>query len=109
MNIISPNLLLLSFFVLNTLLVLLDASLGYHLAPRLLRMADPDEPEQLETAVRAVRSMLTLLVTLYMFFNCLAYFRGNSVLLLVVTTLVVFDLGGQLYLRRRSDRTGNQP
>ncbi|MBC7963133.1 MAG: hypothetical protein H7Y05_09335 [Steroidobacteraceae bacterium] len=109
MNIISPNILLLSLFVLNILLVLLDASLGYHLAPRLLRSTDPDEPELQESAVRTVRGLLTVLVVLYMFFNCLGYFRGNGLLLLIVTAVIVFDLGGQLYLRQRSGRKGEQP
>lgn len=109
MNIISPDLLLLALFILNLLLVLLDASLGYHLAPRLLQMPDLDEPEQQESAVKTVRGMLTLLVVLYMFFNCLGYFRNNSGLLLIVTAMIVFDLGGQFYLRRRAGHKGEQP
>lgn len=109
MNIIFPDLLLLSLFILNLLLVLLDASLAYHLAPRLLRMPDLEDPEQREAAIRSIRGMLTLLVVLYMFFNCLGYFRGNSGLLLIVTTMIVFDLSGQFYLRRRSGRKGEQP
>jgi uncharacterized protein YneF (UPF0154 family) len=109
MNIISPNTLLLSLFVLNILLVLIDASLGYHLAPRLLRNPDPDEPEQNESAVRTVRGMLTILVALYMFFNCLGYFNDNRDLMLIVTAMIVFDLGGQAYLRHRSGRKDEQP
>lgn len=108
MNIILPDTLSLSLFVLNTLLVFLDASLGYHLAPRLLRMSDPDEPELQETAVRTVRGMLTVLVALYMFFNCLGYFRENSGLLLIVTAIITFDLGAQVYLRRRAASKGEQ-
>lgn len=109
MNIISPNTLLLSLFVLNILLVLIDASLGYHLAPRLLRTPDPDEPELQESAVRAVRGLLTFLVALYMFFNCMGYFGGNSGLMLIVTAMIVIDLGGQVYLKQRSGRKGEQP
>ncbi len=109
MNIITPDILLLSLFILNILLVLLDASLGYHLAPCLLRMADPDEPETQEHAVRTVRGMLTVLVMLYMFFNCWGYFRGNSGLLLIVTGMLLFDLGAQAYLRRRSGCKDEQP
>jgi len=45
-------------------------------------------------------------VALYMFLNCLGYFRGNSMLVLIVTTMIFFDLGGQFYLRRRSGRNG---
>lgn len=106
MNIISPELFLLSLFVLNILLILLDASLGYHLAPRLLLLSGQDDPELRESAVRSVRGMLTLLVALYMFLNCLGYFRGNSMLVLIVTMMIVLDLGGQFYLRRRSGRGG---
>ena len=109
MNIVTPNTLLLSLFLLNILLVLIDASLGYHLAPRLLRTPDPDEPELQESAVRAVRGLLTFLVALYMFFNCLGYFRGNSGLLLIVTAIIVLDLAGQLYLKRRSGHNSEQP
>lgn len=109
MNAISPNLILLSLFILNILLVLADASLGYHLAPRVARMRGQEEPELQESAVRSIRGLLTALVVLYMFFNCQGYFNGNRTLLLVVTAMVVFDLAGQLYLRRRSGRTGEQP
>lgn len=109
MNAISPNLILLSLFILNSLLVLLDASLGYHLAPRVVRMRGQEEPELQESAVRFIRSLLTALVVLYMFFNCMGYFNANRTLLLLVTAMVVFDLVGQLYLRRRSGRTGEQP
>ncbi len=109
MNAISPDLILLSLFILNILLVLLDASLGYHLAPRIVRMRGQEEPELQESAVRSVRGLLTALVVLYMLFNCQGYFNGNRTLLLLVTAMVVFDLAGQLYLKRRSGRTGEQP
>lgn len=109
MNIISTDLLLLSLFVLNALLILIDASLGYHFAPSLLRQSNPEEPEQQEIAIKTVRRMLTLLVALYMFFNCVGYFRGHDGLLVAVTVMIVFDLGAQFYLRRRSDREGEQP
>ena len=109
MNILAPDLLRVSLFTLNTLLVLLDASLGYHLAPRLLRLPDAEESELRERTIRAVRRFLGGLVALYMFFNCLGYFRGNNVLLLIVTALVVSDLGGQLYLGRSSKRDEGQP
>lgn len=106
MNIMSPEFLLLFLFALNILLILLDASLGYHLAPHLLLLTGQDDPELHESAVRSVRSMLTLLVGLYMFLNCLGYFRNNGTLVMIVTTMIFFDLGGQFYLRRRSGRNG---
>ena len=105
---VSPETLVPTIFALNILLVLADASLGYHLAPRLLRQPDAEEPELRETAIRNVRRMLTFLVSLYMFFNCLGYFNRTIELLLVVTTLVACDLAGQLYLDRRSRQGGGQ-
>ncbi|HIJ95329.1 MAG TPA: hypothetical protein HPP94_06265 [Desulfuromonadales bacterium] len=105
---VSPDILAHSIFALNILLVLVDASVGYHLAPRLLRQPDAEEPELRETAIRTVRRMLTVMVSLYMFFNCLGYFNGNRELLLVVTALVACDLGGQLFLGRRSRQGGGQ-
>jgi hypothetical protein len=105
---VSPEILARSIFFLNILLVLADASLGYHLAPRLLRQPDSEEPELRETAIRTVRRMLTVLVSLYMFFNCMGYFNGNIELLLVVTALVTCDLAGQLYLGRSRQGGGQQ-
>lgn len=93
--------LLLPLFVVNILLVLVDASVGYHLAP-LLFQAGGGDPEDAESGVGGVRKLLTGVVLLYMFFNCFAFFRYNGPLLLLVTALVLFDLGGQLYIRHRS-------
>lgn len=109
MNNIDPNILHLSLFILNILLVLIDASLGYHLAPRLIRITDPDEPEVQESAVRMVRNMLTFLVALYMFFNCMGYFNDNSGLLMIVSGMILFDLAAQIFLRRRAAQKGEQP
>jgi len=92
---------LLPVFAVNFLLILVDASVGYHLAPLLFR-ASGGEPETAEAGVGNVRRLLTGVVTLYMFFNCLAYFRHNGPLLLIVTALILLDLGGQLYVRHRS-------
>lgn len=93
--------LLLPIFIINMVLVLVDASLGFHLAPVLFR-ASAGNPETSEAGIRSLRLLLTGVVALYMFFNCLAYFRNNAPLLLVVTVLILFDLGGQLYIRYRS-------
>ncbi len=92
---------LLTVFIANALLILIDASVGYHLAPVLFR-ASGGAPEMAEIGVRNVRRLLTGVVALYMFFNCLAYFRNDRSLLLLVSGLVLFDLGGQLYVRHRS-------
>ena len=93
----------LQLFVFNTLMVLVDASLGYHFAPRLL--AGMGEPEAVEAGVRITRGLLPAIVALYMFFNCTGYFQGRSSYLFAVTGLIVTDMGLQLYLRRRRQRS----
>jgi hypothetical protein len=100
------NNLLLSFFVINLILVLLDASVGYYLAPTLFR-AGGGEPETAESGIKSIRILLSGVVALYMFFNCLAYFRQNMALLYIVTALILLDLGGQLYIRYRSKQHDN--
>ena len=89
----------LPIFILNTVMVLVDTALGYHLAPRLL--AGMDEPEAVESGVRTTRKLLPVVVALYMFFNCLGYFQGRTVYLLAVSGLVLVDMALQLLLRRK--------
>ena len=88
-------------FVVNILLVLADASLGYRCAPRLLRLVghrfESDDPEEALHAVRSVRRMLTGVVSLYMFFNCLAFYHGDLVYLLLVTGFILLDIILVLY------------
>jgi predicted membrane channel-forming protein YqfA (hemolysin III family) len=98
--------LLLPFFIVNLALILVDASVGYYLAPVLFR-ASGGEPEAAVNGARTIRYLLTGVVALYMFFNCLAFFRHNAPLLLVVTGLILFDLGGQLYIRYRTRQRNN--
>ena len=93
-------------FIANGILILLDASLGYYLAPRMLRFTHHAETDDPGPVIRGIRRMLTGVVTLYMFFNCLAYFRADNGLMAVVTALIVLDLGGQLYVRYRSRQLG---
>jgi hypothetical protein len=95
----------LSIFIINTLLVLVDTAIGYHLAPRLL--AGMDEPEAVEAGIRTTRGLLPAVVALYMFFNCLGYFQGRTVYLLAVSGLVLVDMALQLWLRRK--RRGMEP
>ncbi|MBT1072262.1 hypothetical protein [Pelotalea chapellei] len=90
----------LPLFLLNTLLVLLNASLGYHMAPRLL--AGVDDPEIAVSGIRSIRGLLPAIVALYMFFNCLGYFQARSAYLLAVTALVFADLALQLVLRNKA-------
>ena len=94
----------LPIFIINTLMVLVDTALGYHLAPRLL--AGMDEPEAVETGVRTTRGLLPAVVALYMFFNCLGYFQGRTVYLLAVSSLVLLDMVLQLWLRRKRQAMG---
>jgi hypothetical protein len=89
----------LPIFIINTLMVLVDTALGYHLAPRLL--AGMDEPEAVEAGVRTTRGLLPLVVTIYMFFNCLGYFQGRTVFLLAVSGLLLVDMVLQQLLRRK--------
>lgn len=84
----------------NVVLTLLDAAIGYHVAPILVR-ATATDPDSREQAARTVRAMLALVVALYSFFSCLAYFRQKPVLLLVVTAVIVADIVTQLFLCRK--------
>lgn len=89
----------LPIFIFNTMMILVDAALGYHFAPRLL--AGMGEPEAVEAGVRTTRKLLPAIVALYMFFNCMGYFQGRTVYLLSVSGLILVDLVLQLLLRRK--------
>lgn len=92
--------LLLPLFILNTLLIIADASIGYHLAPRLLqRLGDPEAAQQ---ATGPTRALLSVVVAVYMFFNCRGYFQSNTPWLLAVLVLVVADMLLQNWLARRN-------
>ena len=87
-------------FILNVFLTLVDATIGYHAAPLLVRLGATND-EDAGQAVRGVRKLLTVVVALYMFFSCLAFFRGQPVFLLVVTTVIVVDIVAQLAISRK--------
>ncbi|BDV44500.1 hypothetical protein GURASL_34230 [Geotalea uraniireducens] len=98
---------LLLVFVLNILLILGDASLGYHVVPALLGKhaaavedEEPDAAAATALAAQRTRPLLAGVVALYMFFTCLGYFRHSAVAMLVVTGVVVLDIAVQLVLRR---------
>ena len=95
----------LPIFIVNTLLVLVDAALGYHFVPRLL--SGMDEPEAVEAGVRTTRGLLPVVVALYMFFNCLGYFQGCTTYLLAVSCLLLVDMALQLWLRRKRRDMGS--
>ena len=98
---------LLPLFILNLVLTLADAAIGYHVAPTLMRRFTPD-PETAELSVRGMRTMLGGVVAIYMFFNCLGYFRQNGVMLLAVTAIVVVDMVAQLVVRRKIGKGGER-
>jgi hypothetical protein len=105
--------LLLPIFLVNILMILLDASIGYHLSPQIFTAppeddADPFSEEE-PPAPRTIRWMLTGVVALYMFFNCLAFFRTDLPLILVVSALIILDILGQLYVRRKARQGKNKP
>jgi len=91
---------LLAFFILNWLLIIGDASLGYFVLPLLLRR-DPGASSGDGTAVGGMRRLLTATVMLYMLVNCYAYFRQYLTLLYIVTSLVVLDIVVQIVVRQR--------
>jgi len=91
---------LLPIFIFNILLVLVDASLGYFIAPRLLRRVGIEE--ETGEGRGGVRSLLAGVVALYAFLCCLAYFQASLAWLLVLTALIVLDIAGQILLGRKA-------
>jgi hypothetical protein len=96
--------LLLTFFILNWLLIIVDASLGYFVLPILLPPDPAGDSSGDGTAVGGMRRLLTVMVILYMLVNCYAFFRQNSTLLYIVTVLVALDVIVQLAVRQRKVR-----
>ena len=88
-------------FLANTLLVIVDAGLGYFVAPLMLSKKSGEQAEASVWGTSSVRRLLAIVVAFYMFFNCVAYFGGNNILLLIVTAVVVFDIVFQLIVRSR--------
>ena len=97
--------LYLPLFLLNTVLTLVDASVGFHMAPLLL--SSRSDENEAEAGVRTTRRLLPAVVALYMFFNCMGYFQGNMPYLLTVSGLILFDLALQFYLNHRRRVAGN--
>jgi hypothetical protein len=100
----------LALFVLNWVLIVGDASLGYFLLPLVLppRSGQENEEEQDKAtlAVGGMRRLLTVMVSLYMLVNCYAFYQGHSTLLYLVTAIVLLDIIAQLVLRRFRLRRG---
>ena len=97
--------IILMFFILNVLLIICDASLGYFVLPLILR-PNPGETSGGETVVGEMRRLLTVMVILYMLVNCYAFYQGHWTLLYVVTAIVLLDIVAQLVLRRVRLRRG---
>jgi hypothetical protein len=96
--------LLLTFFILNWLLIIGDASVGYFVLPILLPPAPASDSSVEGTTVGGMRRLLTVMVILYMLVNCYAFFWQNSTLLYIVTVLVALDVIVQLAVRQRKAR-----
>ncbi len=79
------------------MLTICDASLGYHLAPLLGRMGAKDDEEACKTT-QGMRKLLSGVVALYAFLDCLAYFRESIVFLVAVAFVIVLDMGAQFVL-----------
>lgn len=86
-------------FAANFLLVIIDASIGYQVAPLLIRSFTGDNASG--SSVAGVRTLLAGVVALYMFFTCLAFFSANTLLLLIMTGILLLDIVSQLILRRK--------
>jgi hypothetical protein len=95
---------ILHIFVLNWLLIIADAALGYHIAPLIVRMGEEPDTEAVERGTQAIRRLLAFVVALYMFFNCLTFFRENVLLLLLVSGIIVLDIAFQLVLKWKRHR-----
>lgn len=95
----------LQIFLLNWGLVIVDAALGYRMAPLLVRKVEDDDVDVGPAMTAAsIRRLLAFVVALYMFFNCLAYFRDKMGLLAIVSCIVILDIVFQLVLRWRMGR-----
>jgi hypothetical protein len=93
---LSPDML----FAVNLLLILADASLGYHLAPVLVRMRVDEEGEPF-LHPQSLRRFLGMVVALFTFVNCMGYFRGNTLLLLVLFVAILLDMAVMFLIWRR--------
>jgi hypothetical protein len=89
---------------LNILLTIVDAAVGYHAAPVLVRGTGGADEESLTAAAKRIRAMLTLVVALYSFFSCLAYYRQKPLLLLVVTAVIIADIIAQMVIGMKMRR-----
>ncbi|GAM08818.1 hypothetical protein OR1_01092 [Geobacter sp. OR-1] len=95
---------ILQIFLANATLVIVDATLGYFMAPLLVRKISVEQPGSDVWTTNSIRKLLSAVVALYMFFDCLAYFGDNSMLLLIVTIVVILDIMLQVFVRWKLGR-----
>lgn len=91
---------------LNLTLTIIDAAVGYHAAPLLMHAGEADE-ETAADMTKSIRAMLALVVTLYSFFSCFAFYRQKPVMLVVLTAIIIADILAQTAISRRI-KTRNQ-
>jgi hypothetical protein len=89
----------------NLFLTLVDASVGYHVAPLLVSSEAPDDGSA-QQAARWVRRLLAGVVALYAFLSCFAYFQGQPLFLAGITAVILLDIGSQIFIRRRMGGPG---
>lgn len=100
-----PDLLSI-LFVANLVLTLVDASLAYHKAHRLIAFLNPT-PELIETGVKTIRSLLPLMVALYSGLSCHAYSLRHTGYLASLTLLLLADIVLQWHLAARKEKVRN--
>ncbi len=95
--------LLSVLFVANLVLTLVDASLAYHKAHRLIALLNPT-PEERATGVKKIRSLLPLMVAFYSGLDCYAYSLRHVGYLAGLTLLLLADIVLQWYLAGRKEK-----
>lgn len=87
-------------FTVNTVLVIVDAAVGYFCVPLARTALGITEPED-GGGENRLRRLLTGVVAFYMLLNCIGYFRQMGWLLVAVSIFVTFDIIAELYVRRK--------
>lgn len=87
-------------FVVNLLLTIGDASLGYYLAPVLVSMRLDEEGHPF-VQPQSLRRFLGVVVGLFTFLNCIGYYGDNRMLLLVLMLAILLDMVIMMFLCRQ--------
>lgn len=91
-------------FVINVVLANVDAAVAYLTAPRFIAALNNDSEGQ-ERGIRRLRSLLPLLVALYITLACQAFAQRHAGYLAGLTLLMVGDILLQLYIGRNRSGT----